>query len=104
MASAVSLPEVAAFIGPLLAGMGLLGGFAAWIINRASKAMESQIEHVMNITSERIALTNERIANLSSQLVVQGVALEKQGKQLFDIAVTVARLEGALTKESKKDG
>lgn len=95
--SSVNAQTVAAFIGPLLVGMGLLGGFAGWIINRASKAMQAQIDHVMTITTERIA-------NITAQLVVQGAALETQGKQLFEVAVTVARLEGALTKESKKDG
>jgi len=85
----VSVSEVAAFIGPLIVSIGLVGGFVAWAMARTGRYINAQITSVQNVT-------NERIATLTQQLQVQGKILENQQKELQDTSKSVARIEGRL--------
>lgn len=89
-AGAPSVTEVAAFIGPLIAAIGLIGGLIAWVMTRTSRYVKNELTAVQS-------LTNERIANLTAQLLHQGQTLETLQKQSLDLAITVARIEGKLT-------
>ena len=78
---------MAAFIGPLIAFLALLGAFIAWLLTRTAKYVQSKITEVQSIT-------NERILRLTEELHNQGKVLEQQQKQIFDTATAVARIEG----------
>lgn len=94
----VTLAEVAAFIGPLIAMIGLIGGLIAWIMTRTSRYVKDEITQVQ-------AITNERMEGLTQQLITQGKALEALTKQSQDTAITVARIEGKLSvKETPTNG
>lgn len=94
----VTVAEVAAFIGPLVAMIGLIGALIAWIMTRTSKYVKTEITTVQSIT-------NERMETLTQQLVTQGRALEALTKQSQDTAITVARIEGKLSvKETPTNG
>jgi xanthosine utilization system XapX-like protein len=93
IADGVSVGEVSAFIGPLIAAIGLVGGLVAWVISRTSKYVKTEITNVQSVT-------NERIATLTQQLVTQSQALQQVQRQTQDTATSVARIEGRLSAES----
>lgn len=86
-----------AFIGPLIAALGLLGGLIAWISTRTARYINNQITSTQSIT-------NERIATLTQQLIAQGKILEAQQKQISDTGMSVARIEGRLSGQSQQHG
>ena len=89
--------EVAAFIGPLIAAIGLLGGLIAWIMTRTARYVQQQVTQVQSVT-------NERIATLAETLKHQGEILERQQASIANTSVTVARIEGRLQQAGESHG
>lgn len=82
--------EVAAFIGPLIAAIAVLGGFIGWLMTRMSKFVRDSIANVQ-------AITNERIKTLTEELAAQNRILERLQVEQQSTAVAVARIEGSLS-------
>lgn len=82
------------YIGPLLAGMGMLGGLIAWVMRRTTGFVKEQI-------SSSLAVFTERFDSMQRQIDTQAQTLTAQNAQLLQTQVTVARIEGILTG---KDG
>lgn len=90
LASVPSVSEVAAFIGPLLIAIGLLGTLVGWIIKRSADRMQGEFRHFSE-------LNDERMRALEKQLETQAATLMAQNKQLLETSITVARIEGRVS-------
>lgn len=99
--SGVSFQAVAAFTGPLLIGMGFVGGVVAWIIRSASKLIETRIQTIATIWGERQKAMEDRFTAQQDQIRDLAAGLTQALTQLNSTAQAVARIEGRLLGGSK---
>lgn len=96
---------VAAFTGPLIGAMGLIGGFVAWIVKRSQDRLKNEFRHYGELNTAQLKISSERFDAMQKTLELQQRTLENQQNKVMEIAVSVARIEGSQFAEQRlKEG
>lgn len=87
---------VAAFIGPLIAAIGLSAGWFTYLGRRRDERFAAQIAAVTGKLEANQLVMAERIAQVESSLAQQARHLDKQDDALTTAMQAIARIEGRL--------
>lgn len=88
---------VTAFIGPLIAAIGLAAAFIAYLNKQREKRISEQIKDATSVLELNQRLTQERMQHFEDALAVQVKQNEKQNDALLAMAQSIARIEGRLS-------
>jgi uncharacterized membrane protein YccC len=88
---------VAAFVGPLIAAMGLLGAWFAWIGKRREQLIRGIVQQSFEALNSRLTIVENTLANQNKQL-------DKQDTALAQAMTAVARIEGRLMADGPGPG
>jgi len=80
---------VAAFVGPLIGAMGVLGAWFAWLGKRREKLIGAIVEQAFQVLNSRLTIVENTLAGQNKQL-------DKQDTALAAAITAVARIEGRL--------
>lgn len=81
--------EVAAFTGPLIAAIGLIAGWFAWLGKKRDQRVAEQIKGVTDRLDFRITQVEKTLTQTQEHLDRQDTALATQGQ-------AIARIEGSM--------
>lgn len=94
MSSSIQWGVVAAFVVPLLAGLGLLGTFLGWLQKRRNQITQAQITMITD-------LLDMRLQNVETGLVKQSEQMTEFSKAMLSVSTQIARIEGRLMGTAK---
>lgn len=84
-----SVGMVSAFVGPLLVGIGLIGGFIAWLNRKSQERLKNEFKHYAELNALQFRAMTEQLGMLSKMW-------EAQQKKVDEASTAVARVEGVL--------
>lgn len=91
---------VGAFIGPLIAAIGLAAGLFAYMNKRREERITMQISEATRTFDTNQKLMQERMSHFEDAMTTQAKQLEKQGDSLLTMGQSIARIEGRLAATS----
>lgn len=102
LAEGPNVQTVVAFIGPLLVGMGLLGGVFAWIVKSATTILEARFRAMTDLQAAQQRNIDDRLAAQQLQISTQNHALQEAITTINATGRAVARIEGTLGSGKKE--
>lgn len=93
----IDWPVVAAFVGPLLTGLGLVAALFAYLGRKRDKKVDEQIKSVTAQLATSQLLMQQQIAQVVASQAAQAAQLNRQDELLSSALQSIARVEGRLS-------